>query len=124
MMKLLGVVVTIALVLAAHAVGVESLHDRELFTPPPDAVAEAFTREVIAKRWDQAREYLAEPVAQPALEELQSQLEEGENVDCELTSRDDEKASVEVRVGKKTLAMEVEWREGEWEVARFPQGSS
>ncbi len=116
MKRLFAVLVTIALLLAVEAVAVASFHDRELFTPPPDAVAEAFTREVMTKRWDQAREYLDEPVPQPALEELQSQLEEGENVESEIKSRDDERASVEVRVGEKTLAMEVVWEEGGWKV--------
>lgn len=117
MKRLLGVLFTIALLLTAHLVAVERLGDRELLTPPPDAVAEAFTREVTTKRWDQAQEYLTERVPQSTLEDLQAQLGEAANVTCETTSRDDEHASVNVKVRDKTLVMTLGWREGEWKVA-------
>jgi len=116
-MKLLGVLLTIALLLGGSAFAIQQLGDRELFTPPPDAVAESFVHEVMTRRWDQAQEYLAEPVPQSELEALQSRLGEVQNIESEITSRDDQRASVEVKVKEQTLTIALEWREGEWRVS-------
>lgn len=117
MKPLLGVLLAFALLLACSAVAVNLFADRALFVSPPDAVAEGFIREVMTKRWDRAREYLANPdsMTRAQLEELQSRLGEGENADAHTISRDAARAVVEVTVGTQTLRVALIWAEG-WRV--------
>ena len=106
-----------ALFAAASFVAIEQLDDRETVVPPPDAVAEQFTRLVMAKRWDPARDFLENPesLSDDELEAMQKQLGEGENVDAEVVSRDDQEAIVTVRVPSRhyvknfALTFDREW---------------
>ena len=54
---LLGV---IAVALAITAAAVFGLGDRETLVPPPEAVAESFTREIAERRYDLALEFLSD----------------------------------------------------------------
>lgn len=121
MIRILGVTLGVAILVAATAASVELLHDRALLVPPPDSVAEQFVREVMTRRYTPARSYLLEPdsVSREQLEELQSRLGEGENPDAEIVSRDDERATVDVRLKEKTFTVPLEW-DKEWKVAGLP----
>ncbi len=100
MRELLSGLVMFALLAGVSFVAVEKLDDRETLVSPPDAVAEQFTRAVMAKRWEPAREYLENPesLSDAELEAMQQELGEGENVEAETVSRDDEEAFVTVRI--------------------------
>ncbi len=60
MKELAKVVIITGLLIGAAAAAIHGFGDRELFVPPPDAVAEGFMREVTMKRFDQASSYLAD----------------------------------------------------------------
>jgi hypothetical protein len=60
MRALLGVLSAIAIVVAIEVLATSRLHDRELLTPPPEAVAEGFYREIVAHRFDRAVTYLSD----------------------------------------------------------------
>jgi hypothetical protein len=96
---------------------VELGEDRELFVSPPDAVAESFTRAVMTKRYPRARAYLLDPhsMSDTELRALQSRLGEGENVETDITSRDPERARVDVTMRGKTMELQLAWDEG-WKV--------
>src|SRR5687768_15482879 len=104
MKELLGVALAAALLIGVSALAVEQFGDRELFIPPPDVVAEGFVREVICKRWERAREYLAEPESMSArqLEALQKSWEErvGDptKIETETIRRDQSEALAKVRM--------------------------
>lgn len=100
MRELLSGLVMFALLAGVSYVAVETLDDRETVVPPPDAVAEQFTRAVMAKRWEPAREYLENPgsLSDEELEAMQREFGEGENVEAETVSRDEEEALVTVRI--------------------------
>lgn len=121
MKELLGATLPFALLLACSYIAVELLHDRALVVPPPDAVAEAFTREVMTRRWDRARTFLANPdsVTRAQLEVLQSRLGDAANVDAQTISRDDTHAIVEVALKTQAFRVPMEW-EGGWRVGAVP----
>jgi len=98
--ELLSGLAMFALLAGVSFVAVETLGDRETVVSPPDAVAEQFTRAVMAKRWEPARAYLADPESRSdeELEAMQQEFGEGENVEAETVSRDDEEAVVAVRI--------------------------
>ena len=120
MTRVLAVLLPVAILTVACLCAVKLFDDRELFVSPPDAMAEGFTREVMTKRWARAREYLVTPMPDAQLAELQSQLEEGANVDAETLAQDKERAQVEVRVKERTLRVAMVWDEG-WKVATLPK---
>lgn len=120
MMRILAVLLPVAILLLACGTAVELLADRELFTPGPDVMAEGFTREVMTKRYPRAQEYLATPMSDAQLAELQSQLEEGANVEAATLAQDKGRAEVEVRVKERTLRVAMVWDEG-WKVATLPK---
>ena len=105
MRELFGVAIAFGLILGASALAVETLDDRETVVPPPDAVAETFTREVMCKRWDQAEEYLQNPEewSQEELEAMQRELGQGHNVEAEIVVRNETRAVVTVRVPAKAV---------------------
>lgn len=117
MKELLAVALTLALLLGCSALAVTRFADRALFVPPPDAIAEGFIREVITKRWDRARALLANPssMTRTQLEALQSALGSSDTVDARIVARDDSRATVDVRVGARTVRVGVGWDEG-WRV--------
>ena len=118
MRELISGLMMFALLAGASFVAVEQFDDRETVVSPPDAVAEQFTRAVMAKRWEPAREYLqnTESISDDELEAMQKQLGEGENVEAGIVSRDDEQALVTVRVPSRgyvknfALTFDRQWR--------------
>lgn len=113
-----GVLIAFGLLLGASALALETLHDRETVVPPPDAVAEMFTRAVMCKRFDQAKAHVATPEEWPReeLEEMQRELGEGENVEAETVVRNETRAVVTVRVPSRAvvknfaLVFDKEWK--------------
>lgn len=128
-MKIVSVVIAFAVLAGATALAVEGFGDRALFVPPPDAVAEGFTREVMSGRYDRARTYLAESEA-VTNDELRAMRREGvTDVEAEIVSRTDTNAVVRVRLeGEEALRYELEF-DREWKIAsiserRLPTGRS
>lgn len=122
MKRLFAALLGIAALIGITAAAVHAFDDRELFVPPPDAVAEGFYREVIAKRWSRAQEYLLEPVPEEELEKLAESLGEIDNVSAHTGSRDDDWANVFVTLESARGAVEVgtvvRWNGDEWKVSR------
>lgn len=121
MKRFLGVLAALAALLGASALAVSALDDRELVVPPPDAVAEAFVREVITGRYARAQEYLTEPRPEEELRALRQQLGEPTEVDAETVARNDEQALVTVRVSDAQRSEAVAFAltfEEEWKIAR------
>jgi hypothetical protein len=118
---LAAVLVAFALVFGTAALAVHVYEDRETFVPGPDVTAEAFTREVLTKRWDRAKEYLAEPdsVSREELEKLQKQLGEVQNVETETIEQHLQRATAEVTLNEHSFTLPLVW-EGEWKVASLP----
>ncbi|HVE71783.1 MAG TPA: hypothetical protein VNI54_10470 [Thermoanaerobaculia bacterium] len=105
----------VAALVGATALAV-SLGDRELFVPPPDAVAEGFVREVITGRYSRAQEYLSEPRPEKELRALRETLgHDPTEVEAEVISRTDEEALVNVRTTEAAVALALEF-EGEWKI--------
>lgn len=125
MREIAGVVLATVLLLGMSALAIER-GDRETFVSPPDAVAEGFVREVVTKRWDRARTYLADPdsMSNAEIEALQKSWEQRvgdpSEVNAETISRTDEQASVNVKLksakGSAVLVFALTF-EGEWKIA-------
>jgi hypothetical protein len=122
--ELVSVLVALALVIAGSALAVEHFDDRETLIPPPDAVAEGFVREVLMKRWDRARPYLAKPesMSNQDLEVLEKSWESRAGdpwiIEAETISRTDHEALTTVRMQSAkgseavsfTLVFDREWK--------------
>lgn len=123
MKHLLAVVISFALLLGATALAVDRFHDRELFVPPPDAVAEGFVRAVVCGRYEQARPFLVEPssMTEEELRALDASLGDAWTVEAKVISRDDAHARAEVQVSgpdhSNTVALELVF-EKEWKIVR------
>lgn len=129
MKELLAVLAAFAVLAGAGTVAVETFGDRELFVPPPDAVAEGFTRETLAGRYARARPYLAEPesVSEPELRALEQRIEaevkEASEVEASVVSSDEERALVTVRVSSSTGSHASSYAlvfRGEWKIVGLP----
>ena len=126
MKRLFAALLGIAAVVGLTAAAVYAFDDRELFVPPPDAVAEGFYREVVTKRWSRAQTYLLEPVEEEQLRHLEEQLSgrlgEVTKIDSRTGSRDSEWANVFVTLESARGAVEVgtvvRWNGDEWKVSR------
>jgi len=124
MKEIAGVALATALLLGMSALAIDR-GDRATFVSPPDAVAEGFVREVVTKRWDRARTYLADPdsMSNAEIEGLQKSWEERlgdpSEVDAELVSRTDEQAVVNVRLksakGSAVIPFALAF-DGEWKI--------
>jgi len=116
--ELLSGLVLFALFAGASLFAVDVIGDRETVVPPPDAVAEQFVRAVGAKRWEPSRAYLQDPraLSDEVLEAMQKDVGEGQNIEAEVVTRDDERAVVTVRVPSRnlvknfTLTFDQEWK--------------
>ncbi|MFP5248117.1 MAG: hypothetical protein ACLGH0_15595, partial [Thermoanaerobaculia bacterium] len=108
-----------ALLVGATALAVKAFDDRALFVPPPDAVAEGFTRELATKRYDRAQPYLVKEAPEAELRELAKRIGDPNEVEAEIVARDDQRALVNVRVKSAkhsdALAYELVF-EDEWKV--------
>lgn len=126
MKELSGVLLITAVLIGASAAAVGPMGDREVFTPPPEAVAEGFFRAVMNSRYDQARAYLTDPegTSNEALRSLEVRVESAigdvHDVKADLVSRTDQSALVNVRLksahGSEATGTALEWRDGEWRV--------
>lgn len=129
MKELLGVTVAAALLIGATALAVEQFGDRALFVPPPDAVAEAFVREVMAKRWETARIYLANPesTSDRQLEALEKSWEERAGnptkIEAVTIAQNDSEALANVRMqsarGSEAVPIALRF-EDEWKIVHTP----
>ncbi|HEX2122587.1 MAG TPA: hypothetical protein VHL59_13185 [Thermoanaerobaculia bacterium] len=121
MSRIIGLALALALLVGAGLFAVELLDDRELLVPPPDAVAEGFTREVLTKRYDCARDYLLAPdsVSKEELEALQQRLGEPQNVETKTTAQNDDEATVEVTLKETSFTVPLAF-DDEWKIARLP----
>lgn len=129
MKELLGVTLAMGLLIGVSALAVEQFGDRELFVPPPDVVAEGFVREIVTKRWERAREYLAEPesISDAQLEALQKSWEasvgEPTTFEAETITRDDAEALANVRMqsarGSEAVAFALRF-DDEWKIVHTP----
>ena len=127
-----GVFVVAAVLIGVSALAVGPMGDREVFTPPPDAVGEGFLRSVVSSRYDQAREYLVEPdaVSNDVLSEMEHRIEsrigDVHDVKGEVVSRTDEGALVNVQLksagGSDAMGVSLRWEGSEWKVV--PPGAS
>lgn len=123
MKQFLAIAISFALLLGATALAVDRFHDRELFIPPPDAVAEGFVRAVVCGRYEPARAYLDEPssVSEEELRALDESLGEAWAVDAKLISRDDARAVANVRVSgakqSNAVALELVF-DKEWKIVK------
>ena len=119
MRHLLAVVAAAAVLIGATALAVGPFDDRELFVPPPDAVAEGFVREVITGRYVRAQPYLVEPMPEEELRALRARAGDPSQVEAEVVSRTDERALVTVRVASgessEALAFALVF-DGEWKI--------
>jgi cell shape-determining protein MreC len=115
-----AIVAAFAVLFGAAAFAVQTLEDRQTFVPGPDAIAEAFTREVLTKRYDRANSYLANEVPREELEQLQARLGEVQNVETETIEQHLTRAVAEVKLKSKSFELPLVWQRGEWRVAALP----
>ena len=120
--KLAGVVLAMALLVAATEIAARK-NDRELMVPPPDAVAEGFVREIVMKRWTRAEEYLDKEVAHERLKQLgksiEAQVGDPIQFEAKTISRTDHDALVNVRLssgkGSEAIAFALVF-DDEWKI--------
>jgi hypothetical protein len=125
--ELMGVLIAAVSLLAVSGAAVGPLHDRELFTPPAESVAEGFMRAVVSGRHDQARAFLLDPdaVANDELRSMERAIGSGlgdvYDVKGELISRTDHEALVNVRMksaqASDAMDLSLNWEGGEWKIA-------
>ena len=120
MKEIAGVVLATALLVGMSALAIER-GDRETFVSPPDSVSEGFVREVVTKRWDRARTYLADPdsMSNAEIEALQKSWGDPSTVEAEIVSRTAEQSSVSVTLksakGSEVIALALVF-DGEWKI--------
>jgi len=122
MREIAGVVIVTALVIGGNLLAVQQFGDRETFVPAPEVVADAYLREVAAKRWDLARRFFAEPhaVSDADLHALQRRIGRISHLRTRTILRTDERAVIHVDVRKAggseevtlVLVFEDEWKIG------------
>jgi hypothetical protein len=124
MLRLLaGFALTLALCAAAVARG-----DRETVTPPPDASAEGFFREVVTERFDRARPYVVREPSDAQLTSLLNRIEttagKVDDVQADLITLTQDKALVTVRLesatGSEAIPVSLSFTEGEWKLDAVP----
>src|SRR5688500_9135879 len=129
MKELLGVALAMGLLIGVSALAVGQFGDRELFVPPPEVVAEGFVREIVTKRWERAREYLAKPesASDAQLEALQKSWDasvgEPTTFEAKTIRRDDAEALANGRMqsarGSEAVAFALRF-EDEWKIVHTP----
>jgi hypothetical protein len=119
MKELVVLLVCVAVLAGGALLATETLDDRELTVPPPDAVSEGFVRAVSLERFDPARAYVSDDVAMN-LRALHAQIGRAEQVEAETVEQSDEQALVRVQTesakANHLLYVSVEW-EQEWKVS-------
>jgi hypothetical protein len=125
--QLSGVVFAFALLAGASVVAVQRFGDRELFVPPPDAVAEGFFRAVTSRRPAQAQPFLRDrvPVADLVAlrQSIETRIRRVHDVQTETIARTGQKAQVRVHLkaekASETLTVSVVWNGKEWKIEGF-----
>lgn len=124
MKELLAVLAGFLVLAGAASLAVGTFGDRDLFVPPPDAVAEGFIRETLTGRYTRAKHALREPesVSEQDLRDLEKRIEadvkEASEIEASVVSRDDERALVTVRISSSegshaatcALGFDREWK--------------
>jgi len=107
--------------------------DKEIFTPPPHAVAESFFRELETGRYSRALPYLSEQLSSKTSEKdlhllaLHLEVSLGRAIDVrgeDYSRENDEaqaKASITTKSGKYILTVECVWENGVWVISEFPK---
>ena len=132
MRELLSVLGATAAAMLFIGIVVFGARDRATLVPPPEAVAESFAREVSARRFDLAMNYLSEGTRQKAspaelaagFERLLAVAGKVNQVDAEgrWTSADRAAARANIKGDRQTIAFDVSLvRElGLWKIDRLP----
>ncbi len=115
-----------AVLVLVGGVAAGSFGDRSLFVPPPDAVAEAFVREVQTERFSRAQSYLADhsSLSEEDLRRLAQTIEEHLGnvgaVEAATRAQTREQATAAVTLhsarGEKTVAFDLRWENGAWRI--------
>lgn len=124
MREVAGAFFAFALLAGASAVAVQRFGDRELFVPPPDAVAEGFFRAVTSRRPAQAQAYLRDRVPIEDIvalrQSIESRIGRVRDVKTETIARTGQKARVNVHLKSEkasdSLAVSVVWNGREWKI--------
>ena len=132
MKRLIVVIVPMLLLIGLSAVATGPFGDRELFTSPPDAIAEEFYREIVTHRFARAAPLLAEPVdpegLRPLAAAIESRLGRVHDVSAEIVSRTDSRARVTVRLrskdGSEAIPVSLRFERGEWKLIQSPDAGS
>jgi hypothetical protein len=130
----LKVLTTTALAFAVVAVAVTYGRDTTIFVPPPEAVAEQFTRDVSAKRYDRALKYVASDSGITYVnvrlggEELQRHAGAVASVEGEPGSIDGDRATgsavlITERAGRMRYKFRFARRQGVWKIAEWSEGT-
>lgn len=123
MKELIGVLIATALLIGATAIFVRA-GDRATLVPPPEAVAENFVRESVAKQWSRAAELTSsrdEQLPKELQQRIEARVGEPTRIEAEIVSETADQALVTVRLSSRqgseavtfALAFEGEWRVGE-----------
>ena len=132
MKELVMIGVAAAVLLSAGWVATNQFDDRQLFTPPPDAVAEGFMREVVTRRLDRALNYLPDSNAETEplrllADSIEERLGHVDDVQAETITSTDDEALVRVTLrsakGSATLVVKTVWEKGGWKAADVTQGA-
>lgn len=126
------VAIVIAAGLAVVAVSVFAGHDRSVLVAPPDAVSEAFVRELGMARYELARNYLARDVKaktfeadlRATFEPLRQQTGRPDQVETRTSSMNGDSARVlavfEGRQSTAAMYVDLIREHGVWKVATWP----
>ena len=128
MKRLIGVIVALALLIAISALAIHQFEDRELFTPPPEAIAEDFMRAIVNGRYDQARPYLLNPesASTESLRDLHKSIEarigDVHDVKGEPVTHTKDEALVNMALksdkGSEAMTLGLVFETSEWKVRR------
>lgn len=134
MKRLLAILAAVAVVVAAGIVATSKLGDRALLTPPPDAVAEGFFRDIATHRFDRAKTYLArlDSASVEDLRRLGASVEgtigRVHDVRATTIAATDTKALVTARLksdsGSEVISVALEFSSGEWKLVQSANAGS
>jgi hypothetical protein len=132
MKNLLIVAAAVAVALLFVAGAVFGLHDRQMFVPPPEAVVESFTREVVERRYELATVYLSRDIRAridadelaARFEPMRQQIGIANQVSAEPGWMQDSDAAARALVSAESGSAALEFRlhreEGLWRITQLP----
>lgn len=132
MRRLVAVVATMLVLVGICGAATSLFGDRELFTSPPDAIAEEFYRQVVTHRFDRAVPLLAQPVdpgtLRPLATGIQSRLGHVGDISADIASRTGAEALVTVQLrskeGSEAIPVSLRFERGEWKLIQSPNAGS